>query len=176
MRIDQKIHLPPGLGFGFTASRILHACEKPTNTHLVRFSGHEIFIFTKAAHDSTDVVGVAVSKDPWEAMFAFQALPDLCERPLEAVAPLQIVELMAARFGLTMVIGGKSGKFFLMHEFPVPSNIGPQVHKGQLFDVENSDNHPWFLASAVSLGPSTVRVALAFCIDIERYGEWITSR
>lgn len=177
MVVSREIHLPPPLGLGFEpSSRILQACRTPTDTHQINWLDLDVRIYSRASGDHVDVVGVGESSDPWRTMFAFQVFSDLCKDSLDELTPLQIVEQMADRFGLTMSVGGKTGKFFLREELPIPTNIGTQISRVGLFHIDNSEDHPCFLVSAVNAGASTIRVAMAFCIDITKYGEWITSR
>lgn len=176
MRICQSTHSPLPFGFGFSATRILDACQTATDTHQVKWRDLEVFIYTKSYAGYIDVIGVGVGADAWYVMFALQAFSDLCAIPLEELAPLQIVEHIAERFGLTITAGGKSAKFFLEHEFAIPRDIGAVMAKGGLFVIENLDDHPYTLSNAVARTATTISVAMAFCIDLARYGDWVKNR
>jgi hypothetical protein len=109
-------------------------------------------------------------------MFALEAYPDLCDRPLEEFTPLEIVERLAQRFGLMVTIGDKTGRFFLEEEISLPSNPRERLYKFQLFELENLDNHPYVLPAAAAYEDPVARVALGFCIDLARYEDWINGR
>jgi hypothetical protein len=177
MQIYEPILRPPSLGgCNFPRTRILAACETPDRTQRISWNGLIVDIHAKACGGRLDVVGVAVTKEPWRVMFALEAYPDLCDRPLGELTPVQIVERLADRFGLMVTIGNRSGRFFLEEEIPLPGDSRKQWYRPQLFELENVENHPFVLPAAATREDLVARVALGFCIDLARYGDWINGR
>lgn len=179
MKIDDKIESPiERSGFGFSRARILAVCEMPDSTSLVMLADLNVEICAKQIGDRVGLVGIAVSRDPWEALFGLVALPDLSRKPLARLTPLQILERIVKRFGLKMTIGGKSRRFFLKRVFRIPKPPGPAIPFDRLIRVHNMADRPFVggrLGRADEVdGGVTVQIALAFCIDTIKYLRWIS--
>ena len=176
LRVAQRFTQAPPYGLGFSATQIRNACESPTDTQLVRWDDLQVLIFARAFASHTDLVGIATSTDPWTTVFGFRVFPDLCETPLDELTPLQIVNLMADRFGLMMTIGDKSGRFFSEQEVDI-STIARSGHaSGKLVDVENPNERFYAATEAVEYRGNSVRIALAFTIDTMQYWQWASNR
>jgi hypothetical protein len=169
-------------GFGFPLERIRATVLEPDDTSVVRRHGRTIIeICAKHHRERTEIAGIGVGGDTWEAMFGLQAYPDLDEGPLEELTPLQIVERIAERFGLPMTIAGKSDKFFLEREFLVSKTPRPVVPYDWLITPHNPADRPYMLVKAAKAdcieGKGVVAlVLLAFCIDSLNYRRWVRNR
>lgn len=172
---------PPGapnqpVGFGFPAYRAFEVCEAPSERHQIRWADMDATIFMKRYSDGADVVCVQRNESVNMFSFAYRVFDDLCEVPLSDLTPLAIVEKMAERFGLTMSIGGVSGRFFLKRDFELPTIIRPGMPEGQIIYVDHQGRGPGIIASTLRITPPHVRVALGFALDLSAYWNWVTNR
>jgi len=176
LKVSPSIDAPPPHGLGFTLGQIRYTCENHSDTQLIRWDELQVLIFAKAFGSHTDVVGIGISEDPWTAVFGFRVFPDLCEKPLAEFTPLQIVRLMAERFGLTITIGDKSGKFFSEQEVEISAVALSGFAPGPLVRVNNPDDRFYVLTHAIESKDHRVRIALAFSIDTMQYWQWANDR
>jgi hypothetical protein len=163
-------------GFGFSKSRIRTATLHPEQTHIIRLERATIEVCATEVGDRLDLVGIGTSNDPWEVMFAFEVYSDLDATPLDEMTPREIVETLARRFGLTVAIGGESSKFFLEREIVVSRIPLPAVPLSSVLQVHNPNNCNCLLVRATGLIGNTVQAVLVFCIDADRYWQWISNR
>jgi len=162
-------------GFGFPGARVYDVLRAPTEAHQIHWKELLTTIYTRKLPGFVDTVGVAVTEQDSAtfASFAFRAFDDLAKGFAE-LSPLEIVTAFAERFGLTISVGAKSGKFFLREQFPLPTIILPGVREGQIFAIEKSQL-PHVMGSCVRIDKPLVSIALAFCISTTAYQEWLDS-
>ncbi|MEO9310272.1 MAG: hypothetical protein ABI337_08275 [Nitrososphaera sp.] len=96
---------------------------------------------------------------------------------MKSKEPLVILENLANRCGLTIQVGGTDkGKFITGESFPVGTNLNPQ----SLVKGWNPEDHAFiqnFMFRVRQVGDSTiVDIAMAYCIDVEKYLEWLHSQ
>jgi hypothetical protein len=173
LRVDAAIHSPPPDGLGFTGTQIGNTCEHHTDTSVFKWEYLQVLIFRRAFDSYSDIVGIGISADPWETVFGFRVFSDLCDKPLGELTPLQIVELMAERFGLPITVGDKTGKFFSKQEVEITKVGHPGSNTDQLIYVHNPSNRFYALTRAVEIKEDVVRIALLFAIDTLQYREWV---
>jgi hypothetical protein len=176
VRVPEGIYLPPPQGFGFPAVLVYEVCGNPSSTHEIKWEDLNFSIFSKFSTGYVDVVGVQEQEGFKTVGFAFRVFPDFCETPLGELTPLMIVERMADRFGLTMMMGSVRGKFFLEREFPISGIPIPGSLEGPVIRVENPENRAYLGIFSMKFSPPTVRIALAFCLDIMKYWQWLKNR
>jgi hypothetical protein len=179
----KTIHVPEFIdnatkngGFGFSGFMVYETCEHASAVHHIEWKGLVASIYVRELSEKhVDVVGIRVDEDRTFATFAFTAFDDLCEFPIGELAPLEIVRRFAERFGLTMYVGSKSGKFFLQEVLPIPTIIVPGTPEGQFINVVNPSKRPYTFGCMLRREPPNLTVALAFCIDTVAYQKWIDS-
>ena len=54
--------------------------------------------------------------------------------------------------------------------------IRPRDAEGQIIHVDFPRQTPLIIASTLRIDPPRVRVALAFCLDLRAYWDWVTNR
>ncbi|HVA50013.1 MAG TPA: hypothetical protein VNH11_26845 [Pirellulales bacterium] len=161
-------------GLGFPAFRVFEVCKKPSE--IERVQRGEVLASILASHDTdfSEVVGVGSFDSKNLTCFAFRVFDDLCQTPLRQMTPLKIVQNLAERFGLEISIGGSCGKFILEKQFDIPRILRPRTPEGQVISVEDPAEH-FVLCTTFKLVPPKVEIALAFCIDTDKYGEWLAA-
>ena len=174
--VSPEISEPMPIGLGFPRARILSIYDDRTDTEFVRWEDLEVVIVARAYNSFTEMAGIGISTDHCTAVFGFRVFPDLCEKPLSDFSPLQIVKLMAERFGLMMTIGDETGKFFSKQEVDISTAARAGFVPGQLIRVENPENRPYTLSHAVKYEGNLVQIALAFSLDTASYWQWISDR
>jgi hypothetical protein len=177
--IPQFIWDVPPAGVGFPAWRVFDTCVNFTAKGIVRWKNLEAVavIYVKTGREYADLVCLYDEKGKKEVQFAFRVFSDLCETPLADLAPLDIVERIAERFGLTMTIAGKSGKFFTGREWDAPGLVLPGISQQELIKVQITN--PTAVLSQrlwIKIDPPTVKIALAYCIDQSAYTSWLSNR
>lgn len=159
-------------GFGMSSFRVLEACRKPTQIERVQKGDVLASLLVANNPGFSDVVGLGTFGSRNMAGFAFRVFDDLCETPLADMSPLDIVKAFADRFGLEMSVGRSCGKFILEANFDIPRILRPRTPEGHVISIEDHADH-FIVGSIFKLVPPKVDIALAFCIDTDKYGEWL---
>lgn len=161
-------------GYGFTIARLREIYRKPDQQHKILYKGLEVRLLQKSEAAYTDIVGLQVPGRPRNnrVVFAIRSFPDLCVRPLATLPPLELLREFAEKFGLDIVVGGKKSRFILCDEVPAPAPIATKLFRCEAPAKQRHYHMNLFFKPA----PPMVNIALAFCLDSDRYLAWIHSQ
>jgi hypothetical protein len=173
--VPHFVHHEPPQGFGFPAIRAYEVCANPSSKHLITWEIFRIALYARRQKGFTDVVGIEESQGVKKLMFGLRAFPDLCKEPLEELSPVDIVQRIVDRFGLTVSVGGSHEKFFREQEIHVPTLMFPGVTPGHVISFANPRSHDSIPSFLVAVQPPVIRIAMAFALDLTEYWSWIKS-
>jgi hypothetical protein len=171
--VPEFVHFGPPIGLGFPAIRAYEVCANPSSQHRINWKIFRVILYAKHQKGFTDVVGIDESNDFKKLIFAMRAFPDLCKESLDDLTPLEIVERLVDRFGLTVYVGNNHGKFFREEEIHVPKLLVPGVNLAHVISLGNPNIQQGFQSFLLAAQPPFVLIALAFCLDVTEYLSWI---
>ena len=102
-------------------------------------------------------------------LWALKAYPALCDG-LESLTPLQIVRQVAERFGDTVKVGEKVGKFILHETLVVDDPMNARLVE-MLGPMDHSVMMSMFVRPETGERPC-IKVALGFCLNMAAYVRW----
>jgi hypothetical protein len=167
IKIPQPIWADPPIGLGFPQIRFFEVIANPSDIHVITWKGMTATIYARRSKSHADIVCLRDN----HASIAFRVFPDLCDTPLPDLLPQEIIQKLADRFGFTLIIGAERGKFFLEKECPGPTIIVPA---GPII-IDSPPGKPLVGTLMYKHEPPVLNVALAFAIDLDAYGKWLSS-
>jgi hypothetical protein len=97
-------------------------------------------------------------------------IPDDVVEDIDITKPLKVLQKFIRCFGLDLVIGDTTQKFFFQQTIPLETGLYAQ---DQIVRVDNPANHSFALQSFLKLDTSGEHIvancALAYCVDIDEY-------
>jgi hypothetical protein len=162
-------------GWGFSALQACNVCVNHTKTDHIKWHEFHYRIYMKNYDGFVEIAGTYERQpDKHEVVFcALRVYPDLTEASIYDMMPLDILKLIADRFGLTMISGSNQGKFFIAEEFPIPKIIISGTQNGYVLIAGVPEGHAHRDAIFWSKADSVVRIPLAFAIDTTEYLRWL---
>jgi hypothetical protein len=104
-------------------------------------------------------------------------IPDDLVDDVDITQPLALLQKFVLRFGLDLMIGDTSQKFFFQQTIPLETGMYAQ---DQIVRVDNPSDHSFALQSFLKLDTSgghiAARCALAYCVDIDEYTLYLDQR
>ena len=176
IQISESAWADPPNGFGFPAKRVFDVIEHKTNLSKLKWIDLNAAIYAKLSPSGfVDVVCMEEVNQKNLVSLAIRVFPDLCDKNLGELTPLEIVEEFTERFGLPMYVGSLRGKFILEKEVPIPRLIVPGTPPNQFINIENPENVSCVCGFMLNVIPPKLRIAMACCINTDAYTDWAKS-
>lgn len=147
--------------------------SRPTGKGELRMDGHLLCRFyQRTTSFCTDIISVTEvdPKGPFVNL-AIRLFPDFSDVAVGECSPLENIKAFAERFGLTLKIGNKSGKFFLSETVPL-SDV-PDPRNAMTWD--NPNGHSFEVFSFINPTPGSLSIAMACCLNMTQYRQWFES-
>lgn len=154
---------------------------KPSYRYDTSLDSRQVGLYLKRYHDT---------RDPYYLLLATR-VPDMITRDIDlaliipddlvdgvdTTKPLMVLQNFVLRFGLDLIIGELSQKFFFQQTVPLETGVYAQ---DQIVRVDNPANHSFALQSFLKLDTSgehiVAKCALAYCVDIDEYILYLDQR
>jgi hypothetical protein len=183
-----KIVFPDGFGNALTGIAVSkeHArqtIERPDRTEVFRQDGDdmELRFFVRAipgsrAHTSILAYGRVddASRDTLTVLNAFRYYPDLCEDS-GAQRPTDLLRAIAERFGFEIEIQGRCTRFFAHGVLQSNLHAGKDTPVMMALEVGKKPFLQELLMKPPEQTDQTFIVSLAYCLDVDRYAQWVRS-
>ena len=158
---------------GFRPRWVDDVVSTPDDTEILEIDGLTIHLYTKkitqGRRPSVMVVGAEIK--PRTAIgFVFRLFDDF-ERDLAECAPLELVALVARRFGADISIGGVQDRFFIRRDIPVSSTNLNEVFR--VTRVLDHDYHGTSYLRVSAEDPPIANCALVFFLDVTAYRQYL---
>ncbi|MGB9372233.1 MAG: hypothetical protein WCB79_09940, partial [Halobacteriota archaeon] len=115
----------------------------------------------------------ALAEEPYLLVDLGFKIPPAVIDDISSAVPLDVLRDLALTFGLTIRIGPEANKFIIQRTIPLPETLEPT----EIVEIINPKSHSF--AQSVIVRPNydlkTVDCALAFCIDLDSYCDWLES-
>jgi hypothetical protein len=163
--------------FRIGINNVLEAIQKYDKQESIRFNGQKEFIIfsrhIKVKEQELTLLTLCEKQDQKLIVhMTFKIYDDLCD-DIHLLSPLQLLARFAGIYGLLITIGDLTSKFIMAHRITVKLTAPTQV-----VEIHNPENHQFivnFLFKIDQVGPKYyANCALVFCIDTERYLNWIS--
>ena len=161
--------------FGISRKMINDTLAKPSYRYDTSLDSRQVGLYLKRYQNIRDVshhllVATRVPDMTTRNVDLALIIPDEIVDHADATRPLTVLETFVLRFGLDLMIGDLSQKFFFQQTIPLETGV---YAPDQITRVDNPDNHSFTLQSFLKLDTSeehiVAKCALAYCIDIDEY-------
>lgn len=161
--------------FGIRSSHVLDAVKSPNNVEVIKVNGLNLRVYLKHITLTRPPISLViierVANETKTIDFALKAYANLTS-DIYVKTPLEIIELIAERFGLYIQIGQKRAKFIIHEKIP----IDRAQEKIRVAEGANPKNHNFVqqFYCKIEVGPPMVmNCALCYCLDIDDYVSWL---
>jgi hypothetical protein len=145
----------------------------PDRTEDVAGEDNLTSLYAKNRPWGMELVAIEVQPAKRFVAFAFQVFNDLSDKPLDSLPLIEIVRMMAEKFGLNFAIGmSDTRRFFLNEKFAIPHGVSAP----HFIKVNNARNDPYQYSCSLKVGTDgMIHVGTAFCLNTAKYGQWVKS-
>jgi hypothetical protein len=170
--VARNVAGPPPYGWGVTFSEIKQSLNKFNQAERITHEGASVRLFwrqlTPTGGPACNALVFVAARRESVVDVALRIYPDLCD-DVESKKPLEIVRQFAERFGLEIQIGSKKARLFQRETI----RLGPGQQSQPISVPGDRRGSLCFFGNRTEISCS---VALAFCVDVAAYAEWLEGR
>jgi hypothetical protein len=155
---------------GVTKEAVMQVILQPEREQRLQSQGLTIVMYSKRT-DRFMVIVTHLAGQEQVVDLAFSIKDELIETT-KTTNPLPLLRALAQKTGLEIKIGDRQGRFIYNELIPIADRDLKKAMR-----VENPDGHPlaslmWIRVRENIMGP-LAQCAMALCIDLQKYEEWL---
>jgi len=170
--VARNVAGPPPLGWGVSFSEIKQTLNKHEQSEEVAFDDVKVRLYLRhltsdGGVDCYALVPVRAGRSQ-VADVAARIYPDLCD-DLDQRSPLDVLKQFVERFGVEFTIGGQTGTLFCRQTIEIDRR-----HADRAIVLPTDRNTSlWYFGARRD---DRLAIALAACVDVTAYTQWLAGR
>lgn len=154
--------------FKISESSARDVIEHPTDTQKIDYKDLSLTLYSKVINENLLILLLTEEKDGnCIVSFGFKIKPDL-SKAVFIKRPINILQDLMQKYGLTVNVGGKAMKIFLSETVDLPASGSVNI-----INVENPQNHSFIQNFLMKVNEKEAELGLGFVLDTTEYIQWL---
>lgn len=160
-----------------TPNHIAQAIDKPDTTQVLEYKGMEVYFYLKRINIATPPYILMIVATPKKGQLVVENALKIYHSlglDLEGKAPIEILEMLAERFGYKVTVGSKTTKFFLQESIPIPDLLPNDKFRMRIHG-EEGDQGLFYIGyyTIEHASPPLIHYVIALFLRGNKYHSWV---